>query len=115
MVEEAEDGSIGLERVRQDAPYDLVLMDVQMPGLNGLDATAAIRALPDAVRATVPVIALTANAFQADRDAVGLERGQNHREIPGVLVKRLAARLAFLLQGFQLRRYRGQQLNDDRG
>jgi signal transduction histidine kinase/ActR/RegA family two-component response regulator/HPt (histidine-containing phosphotransfer) domain-containing protein len=65
-VEEAEDGLAGVERVRQDAPYDLVLMDIQLPGLNGMDATAAIRALPDQVRATRPIVALTANAFRAD-------------------------------------------------
>jgi signal transduction histidine kinase/DNA-binding response OmpR family regulator len=65
-VEEAEDGLVGVTRVRDDAPYDLVLMDIQMPGLNGLDATAAIRSLPDSVRANTPIVALTANAFRAD-------------------------------------------------
>jgi CheY-like chemotaxis protein len=68
VVEEAEDGQAGVDRVRDDAPYDLVLMDIQLPVLNGLDATAAIRALPDAVRAQVPIVALTANAFKSDRD-----------------------------------------------
>jgi signal transduction histidine kinase/DNA-binding NarL/FixJ family response regulator len=67
-VEEAEDGIVGVTRVRDEAPYDLVLMDIQMPGLNGLDATAAIRALPDPVRANCPIVALTANAFRADCD-----------------------------------------------
>ena len=76
VVEEAEDGTAGVARVRYDAPYDAVLMDIQMPGLNGIDATAAIRALPDALRAHTPIIALTANAFRADRDrylAAGLD------------------------------------------
>jgi CheY-like chemotaxis protein len=67
-VDEAEDGTAGVARVRYEAPYDAVLMDIQMPGLNGLDATAAIRALPDPLRAHTPIIALTANAFRADRD-----------------------------------------------
>jgi PAS domain S-box-containing protein len=76
IVDEAEDGTAGVARVRYEAPYDAVLMDIQMPGLNGIDATAAIRALPDASRAHTPIIALTANAFRADRDrylAAGLD------------------------------------------
>jgi PAS domain S-box-containing protein len=69
VVEEAEDGWVGVERVRDaPEPYDVVLMDIQLPGLNGLDATTAIRALPDPVRANLPIVALTANAFRADRD-----------------------------------------------
>ena len=56
-----------------------------------------------------------AGAFKADRYAVGLERGQYHGEIPGVLVHDLAARLAFLLERFERRRDRRHQLNDDRG
>ncbi|RZL04898.1 MAG: response regulator, partial [Hymenobacter sp.] len=69
VVEEAEDGLAGVHRVRDaPLPYDVVLMDIQLPGLNGLDATAAIRALPDPARANLPIIALTANAFRADRD-----------------------------------------------
>jgi PAS domain S-box-containing protein len=68
-VEEAEDGLAGVQYVRDAIqPYDIVLMDIQLPGLNGLDATAAIRALPDAARANLPIVALTANAFRADRD-----------------------------------------------
>ncbi len=67
-VDEAEDGAAGVARVRYEAPYDAVLMDIQMPGLNGLDATAAVRALADPLRAHTPIIALTANAFHSDRD-----------------------------------------------
>jgi PAS domain S-box-containing protein len=69
QVDEAEDGLAGVEAVRSSPePYDVVLMDIQLPGLNGLDATAAIRALPDPARASLPIVALTANAFRADRD-----------------------------------------------
>ncbi|MBE6993167.1 MAG: response regulator [Ruminococcaceae bacterium] len=56
--------------------YDAVLMDVQMPLMNGYDATHAIRALDDPAAAGVPIIAMTANAFQEDvRDA--LEAGMD--------------------------------------
>ncbi|GAA4051510.1 hypothetical protein GCM10022409_42920 [Hymenobacter glaciei] len=48
--------------------YDAILMDIQMPGINGLDATARIRAHADARRAATPILALTANAFPADAE-----------------------------------------------
>ena len=46
--------------------YDLVLMDVQMPVMGGYEATRAIRALPDAYQKSIPIIAMTANAFAED-------------------------------------------------
>ncbi|MBC6992217.1 ATP-binding protein [Hymenobacter sp. BT491] len=64
--DEAEDGPTAIAQAAAH-PYDGVLMDIQMPGMSGLEATAAIRALPDPARAAVPVVALTANAFEADR------------------------------------------------
>ena len=65
-VEEADSGPAALALVRANPPYDLVLMDIQLPGLNGLDTTAAIRALPDAARAGQPIVALTASTLLAD-------------------------------------------------
>ncbi len=57
-----------------------------------------------------------AGALEPYRNAVGLECGENHREIACVLVQRLAAGLTFLLQGLKLRAtHRRQKLNDDRG
>ena len=63
-VDLAENGAIALELAEQ-ADYALILMDMQMPKLNGLEATKAIRALPD--KARTPIIAMTANAFGEDR------------------------------------------------
>ncbi len=60
-------GHLAVEAVRR-GDYDLVLMDLQMPGMDGIEATQAIRALDDA-RSAVPIIAMTANAFEEDRRA----------------------------------------------
>ena len=68
-VEQASDGTEALDKIRRAAPgyYDAVLMDIQMPVMNGYEATRAIRALPDPRRADVPILAITANAFEEDR------------------------------------------------
>jgi PAS domain S-box-containing protein len=50
-----------------EEPYDVAILDINMPGLSGLEVTSAIRRHPDAVRASIPIIALTANAFENDR------------------------------------------------
>ena len=56
--------------------YDLVLMDIQMPVMNGYEAAAKIRAMADAKKAGIPIIAMTANAFAEDRQAA-LDAGMN--------------------------------------
>ena len=69
MVDTAEDGAVAVQKIKQAAPgqYDLILMDIQMPNLDGYEATRQIRALPDAEKASIPIFAMTANAFEEDR------------------------------------------------
>ncbi len=68
-VDRAEDGVICVDRLEKQpaGTYDLILMDVQMPNMDGYKATQVIRSLPDRIKAAVPVIAMTANAFDEDR------------------------------------------------
>ena len=77
-VEDASDGTEAVDKVK-NAPmnhYDIILMDVQMPIMNGYEATRAIRALdrPDAHK--VPIVAMTANAFEEDKENA-LKAGMN--------------------------------------
>ena len=77
-VDTAENGAVAVEKVCTAAPgsYDLVLMDVQMPVMDGYTATRKIRALDDPARAKIPILAMTANAFDEDR-CNALESGMN--------------------------------------
>ena len=70
LVEEADDGSKAVAAVKANDPgyYHFVLMDIEMPVMDGYEATVKIRKLPNRIRANVPIIALTANAFPEDRE-----------------------------------------------
>ncbi|MCR5332250.1 MAG: response regulator [Lachnospiraceae bacterium] len=77
-VQETKSGIEAIEIVKASKPgdIDLILMDVSMPVMSGLEATRRIRALPDAALARIPIIAMTANAFASDiKDA--LDAGMN--------------------------------------
>ena len=63
--ERAENGRVCVEKMRgaAEGSYDLIFMDIQMPEMNGLDATRNIRALPNPWASSIPIIAMTADAF----------------------------------------------------
>ena len=68
-VDEAENGRAAVEKV-EEAPsdrYDLILMDIQMPEMDGYEATRRIRAISDKEKSGIPIVAMTANAFEDDR------------------------------------------------
>ena len=67
-VQQADNGKIGLEALQEKGPgyYDAVLMDIQMPVMNGFEATKAIRALGGAYATALPIIAMSANAYDED-------------------------------------------------
>ncbi len=77
-VDTAENGAVAVEKVSTAAPgsYDLVLMDIQMPVMDGYTATRQIRALENPALAGVPILAMTANAFDEDRRRA-MESGMN--------------------------------------
>ncbi len=78
VIDVADDGAVVVERIKASEPgqYDLILMDIQMPIMNGYEATRQIRALEDPAIANIPIIAMTANAFDDDRKAA-LDAGMN--------------------------------------
>lgn len=70
VVEQAEDGHIAIEKIfdADEDYYDLVFMDIQMPYMNGYEAARQIRKLSNKKKAQIPIIAMTANAFEEDRE-----------------------------------------------
>ncbi len=77
-VDCAENGQEAYDRIRTSEPgfYELILMDIQMPIMDGYEATTKIRQLEDPILAGIPIIAMTANAFEEDRDKA-LQTGMN--------------------------------------
>ncbi|MBR1807150.1 MAG: response regulator, partial [Selenomonadaceae bacterium] len=93
-VDDADDGTVAVEKFRNAPPnrYDLILMDVQMPHMNGYEATRAIRALDRPDAKTVPIVAMTANAFEEDKDNA-LKAGMNDHLAKPLDIPKLLATL----------------------
>ncbi len=91
----AENGVIALGKIQESKPgdYDIVLMDIQMPVMNGYEATGRIRELEDKDLADIPIIAMTANAFDEDRQNA-LDAGMNAHLTKPIDVKELKQTLA---------------------
>ena len=97
-VEEAEDGQDCVNKLSgcTDGYYDAVLMDIQMPGLNGYEATARIREMEDEYKRNIPIIAMTANAFSEDIKAA-LDAGMTAHVAKPIDVKKLMEVLSEVL------------------
>ncbi|MCM1175171.1 MAG: response regulator [Blautia sp.] len=78
LVDTAEDGSVAVDKIKQSDPgdYHLILMDIQMPVMDGYRATRAIREMKNPALAGIPIIAVSANAFEEDRRKA-MESGMN--------------------------------------
>ena len=97
-VDEASNGQEAVDRFQASAPgyYRVILMDIRMPVMDGVTATQKIRALPRADAATVPIVAMTANAFQEDEEYAG-QIGMNGYLIKPIDIKSLFKGLNQLL------------------
>lgn len=68
LVEEAEDGDVALQKLQEaKEPFDCVVMDIQMPRMDGYSATRAIRQLPERELSNIPIVGMSANAFEEDK------------------------------------------------
>ncbi|WP_253290986.1 response regulator [Pseudoflavonifractor sp. MSJ-37] len=100
VVDTAENGVEAVEKIKESKPgdYDLVLMDVQMPLMDGGEAARQIRALSDPALAKIPILAMTANAFEEDRKNA-LECGMNGFLSKPIDIEELIAALSSHLAG----------------
>ena len=78
QTERAEDGEVCVEMLQKAEAgyYDFIIMDIQMPNMNGYEATRKIREMTDTAKSGIPIIALTANTFEEDKKKA-FEAGMN--------------------------------------
>ena len=99
VIERVEDGIQCVNRVEQMSPgtYDLILMDIQMPNMDGYQAAQCIRHLNDKTRAEIPIIAMTANAFAEDRKRA-FDAGMNGHIAKPIDIEKLGAAILSILK-----------------
>lgn len=108
VIDIADDGTVAVDKMegaKQDT-YDLILMDIQMSRMNGYDATRAIRAMQDPVKSKIPIVAMTANAFEEDKQ-LALDAGMNGHVAKPIEVEKLMETLIDILSKKNGRRQAG--------
>ena len=90
-IDSVEDGDIAVATINREPAdkYDLILMDVQMPRMDGYTATREIRTLADNKKANIPIVAMTANAFEEDKKKA-YESGMNGHIIKPISIEEIA-------------------------
>ena len=99
IIEEAENGMVAVEKLVNSKAgyYDLILMDIQMPVMDGYEAVSKIRAIENKKLANIPIIAMTANAFEEDKKKA-LEVGMNAHVSKPIDIDKLLGSMMELLQ-----------------
>ena len=99
IIEEAENGMVAVEKLVNSKAgyYDLILMDIQMPIMNGYEAVSKIRTIENKELANIPIIAMTANAFEEDKKKA-LEVGMNAHVSKPIDIDKLLGSMMELLQ-----------------
>ena len=90
-IDSVNDGDIAVAEINGAPPdkYDLILMDIQMPKMDGYTATKEIRTLPDNKKANIPIVAMTANAFEEDKQKA-YESGMNGHIVKPISIEAIA-------------------------
>lgn len=99
IIDTADDGTIAVDMMKEMSAdtYDLILMDIQMPIMNGYQATRAIRSLDDPIKAEIPIVAMTANAFEEDRQEA-MDAGMNGHVAKPINIEKLMETLKDILK-----------------
>ena len=98
IIDTADDGTEAVEKMKtaQAGTYDLILMDIQMPVMDGYEASRTIRALSDPAKANIPIVAMTANAFEEDRQRA-FDAGMNDHVAKPIDIPKLMETLQNIL------------------